>query len=358
MSDKIEELLAKMAEKSDQQNDTIQQQSVQIANLLTALQGMPGVNAPISVTVQPAAQNDAAVRADKIQRLAIGLRKSNKIKDFKHTKESNVRTYIKRFDEEIKSLKVMVGIQDNLSKDEYIPLFRANLEFNVLKRVEQVFKGDPGNLLTWETVTIDNLHKIMIDEFGIKYTDVANVLGQFGPSRLSKSADKSVSEFYYEWFNQIPDIMKPTNNNEYKSFSDLIQRAMFYISLNDKFLQQALSDLKEPNPTLKTYLDEAIAAESRRKCFQDIAVSSSNLDSNGGVTISKWDASYSNSKKSNSKESNFAKGGKPKSCDNYKKPDYTDTQSKNVKETKTSQNQNQNSQNPNKNHYCKECKIK
>ena len=182
MSDKIEELLAKMAEKSDQQNDTIQQQSVQIANLLTALQGMPGVNAPISVTVQPAAQNDAAVRADKIQRLAIGLRKSNKIKDFKHTKESNVRTYIKRFDEEIKSLKVMVGIQDNLSKDEYIPLFRANLEFNVLKRVEQVFKGDPGNLLTWETVTIDNLHKIMIDEFGIKYTDVANVLGQFGPS--------------------------------------------------------------------------------------------------------------------------------------------------------------------------------
>ncbi|MCP4438226.1 MAG: hypothetical protein GY810_04715, partial [Aureispira sp.] len=60
------------------------------------------------------------------------------------------------------------------------------------------------------------------------------------------------------------------------------QRAMFYISLNDKFLQQALSDLKEPNPTLKTYLDEAIAAESRRKCFQDIAVSSSNLDSSGG----------------------------------------------------------------------------
>ena len=63
MSDKIEELLAKMAEKSDQQNDTIQQQSIQIANLLTALQGMPGVNAPISVTVQPAAQNDVAVRA-------------------------------------------------------------------------------------------------------------------------------------------------------------------------------------------------------------------------------------------------------------------------------------------------------
>ena len=81
---------------------------------------------------------------------------------------------------------------------------------------------------------------------------------------------------------QISDIMKHSNNEEYKNFADLVHRAMFYISLNDKFLQQALSDLKEPNPTLKTYLDEAIAAESRRKCFNDIAVSSSTLDSSGG----------------------------------------------------------------------------
>ena len=126
--------------------------------------------------------------------------------------------------------------------------------------------------------------------------------------------------------------MKPTNNAEYKNFADLVHRAMFYISLNDKFLQQALSDLKEPNPTLKTYLDEAIAAESRRKCFNDIAVSSSTLDSSGGVTISKWDASYMQNKKSYSKESNVSKGGKPKG---NKKSDFSDTtQNKNVKDAK------------------------
>ena len=122
----------------------------------------------------------------------------------------------------------------------------------------------------------------MIEEFGVKYTDVANVLGQFGPSRMSKSPDKSVSEFYYEWYTKIPDIMKSTNNDDYKKFVDLVFRAMFYISLNDKYLQQALSDLKDANPTLKSYLDEAILAESRRKCFNDIAVSSSNLDSSRG----------------------------------------------------------------------------
>ena len=122
----------------------------------------------------------------------------------------------------------------------------------------------------------------MIAEFGIKHTDVASVLSQFGPSRLSKSSDQTVSEFYYDWHSQIPNIMKPSTDDEYKNLADLILRAMFYISLNDKYLQQALSDLKDDNPTLKTYLDEAVSAESKRKCFQDIAVSSSCLDSSGG----------------------------------------------------------------------------
>ena len=121
MSEKLEEILAKIAEKSEQQQTQIMQQQTQITSLLTAIQGMPGINDPIRVTVQPAAQADAAVRADKVQRLAIGLRKSNRVKDFKHTKDSNIRTYIKKFDEEIKSLKSMVGIANDLSRDEYVP---------------------------------------------------------------------------------------------------------------------------------------------------------------------------------------------------------------------------------------------
>ena len=76
--------------------------------------------------------------------------------------------------------------------------------------------------------------------------------------------------------------MKPSSNEEFKNFADLVHRAMFYISLNDSFLQQALADLKEPAPTLKSYVDESIAAESRRKCFEDIKTSSSTLDSSGG----------------------------------------------------------------------------
>ena len=100
---------------------------------------------------------------------------------------------------------------------------------------------------------------------------------------MSKSPDKSVSEFYFEWHTQIPDIMKPSTQDECTKFADLLLRAMFYLSLNDKYLQQAISDLKIANPTLKSYLDEAIAPESRRKYFNDIAVSSNSLDSTGGL---------------------------------------------------------------------------
>ena len=263
-------------------SDVIMQQQNQITSLIDAIKIMPGVSAPVTVTVQPARVEANVIRAEKVQKLALCMRKSNRIKVFRHTNDSDIRKYIKKFDEELKSLKPMVGITDDLTQAEYVPLFRAALDFNVLERVEQVFVQDSGNIKTWATISIEDLHKLMVSEFGVKYTDVANVLQQFGPSRLQKSADKSVSEFYFEWYQNIPEIMKPTNNEEYKAFADLIHRAMYYISLDDTFLQQALSDLKDPAPTLKSYLDETIAAESRRKCFQDIATTSSTLDSKGG----------------------------------------------------------------------------
>ena len=238
---------------------------------------MPGVAAPVAVTVQPAQVEANVVRAEKVQRLAMSMRKSNRIKVFRHTNDSDIRKYIKKFNEELKSLKPMVGINNDLTQPEYVPLFRASLDFEVIERVEQVFVRDAQNIKTWGNITIEDLHKLMITEFGVKYTDVANVLQQFGPSRLHKSADNSVSEFYFEWYQNIPEIMKPATDAECRAFVDFIHRAMYYISLDDTFLQQALSDLKEPNPTLKSYLEETIAAESRRKCFQDIATTSSTL---------------------------------------------------------------------------------
>ena len=116
MPDNLENLITAMAEQNQPLQTELQEQSkssqaqlaasqAQIANLVATIQQMPGVAGPINVAVQHPAPDGAAVRADKVQRIAIGIRKSNRIKDFKHHKDSNVRMYIKKFDEEIKSLK-------------------------------------------------------------------------------------------------------------------------------------------------------------------------------------------------------------------------------------------------------------
>ena len=63
----------------------------QLNDLITILQGIPQYGGEIRAVVQPAQPDPNAVRADKMQRLTLGLRKSNKIKDFKDTAESDIR---------------------------------------------------------------------------------------------------------------------------------------------------------------------------------------------------------------------------------------------------------------------------
>ena len=132
----IKDLVAKMAQNSEQQQAQILLQQQQITGLIQALQGMPGMAQPVAVNVNQAPLAPNVVRAEKVQRLAMAIRKTNRLKEFKHTKESNIRVYIKKFEEELKSLKVMVGIANDLERNEYIPLLRGSLDYNVVKRVE------------------------------------------------------------------------------------------------------------------------------------------------------------------------------------------------------------------------------
>ncbi|CAL4219092.1 unnamed protein product [Meganyctiphanes norvegica] len=149
MSDKLEEILAKMAEQSLEQQAQILQQQSQIAGLIGAIKIMPGVQNPVAVQVQPAAIDPIIARADKIQRLSMSMRKSNRLKVFKASNDSDIRMVIKKFEGELETLKQMVGIVDDLTDVEYVPIFRATLDFTVLERVEQVFKKDIGNIKTW-----------------------------------------------------------------------------------------------------------------------------------------------------------------------------------------------------------------
>ena len=68
----------------------------------------------------------------------------------------------------------------------------------------------------------------------------------------------------------------------------MVVRSLFYFSLNDTYLQQEINNIKE-DASLEKFYSEACVAESKRKSFQQIGLSSSQLDSSSGVSVSRWD---------------------------------------------------------------------
>ena len=77
MTDKLEEILTRMVGKSEEQQAHIMQQQNQITGLIEAIKQMPGVQQPVAVTVNPAVVAADVIRAEKVQKLALNMRKSN-----------------------------------------------------------------------------------------------------------------------------------------------------------------------------------------------------------------------------------------------------------------------------------------
>ena len=97
-SEDIKELIATMAKKQQEQALERQQYQQEIKDMIQLIQGMPGVNTPVSVTVAPTPVDNAILRANKVQQMALALRKSSKIIAFKHDKDSDIiiRQYLKK----------------------------------------------------------------------------------------------------------------------------------------------------------------------------------------------------------------------------------------------------------------------
>ena len=157
---------------------------------------------PAPVTLAPAVPNVDHVRKEKIQSINLNLRKSNRLKPYKGTAENDIELFLKRFTEELNNMKVLVGVEGDLTRNEYVPLYRSCLDYAVVERVTQVLTCKTK---TWENVTIDELKLYMKEEFGSKQTDVANVLKMFGPSRLIKRKDESAADHYFRWLQNIPE---------------------------------------------------------------------------------------------------------------------------------------------------------
>ena len=181
--------------------DSVEQSNAarqQLSELLQFLKNIPQIGGEIRAIVQPQQQDPGTVRAEKVQRLSLALRKSNKVKDFKDSLETDIKTWLKKFDFEIVALKRMVGIGDDLTRLEYVPLCCDKLDYTVVKRLDTVF-AQSNPVLEWDQISKENLHKVLIAEYKAKDTDISQVLAQFGPNRFRKASNMTVSDFYYRW---------------------------------------------------------------------------------------------------------------------------------------------------------------
>ena len=266
------------------------------------------------INVLKPAQPDAdQIKKDQIQKLTQNFHKVRKSK-FKVSQD--MKLFLKVFDEDLTTAKTQVGLKDDLGRADWVPIFRASLDFPVVERVKVLLKGLNK---TWDNIEINDLKKLMIEEFGSKQTDVAQVLAMFGQHRLVKKSDESVSEFHFRWDNNLPEIMKPTGQDvkPYQDFVDLIHRSLFYIALNDEELQKALSDMKDDKPTVDKYLKEATLAETKRDTFRNIAKSAVNPSDGSGISIAKFEygqyGQWPKSEKSDKSGKSSGQGAKSKS---------------------------------------------
>ena len=118
-----ERLLEHLVAPGEQTNAALRQQAAQMVQLMEQLKSPP------AVTFVPTAPNVDAVRKEKIQNLILNIRKSNRLKPFKGNSDSDIELFLKKFTEELNTIKVLVGINNDLTRDEYVPLFRLCLDY-------------------------------------------------------------------------------------------------------------------------------------------------------------------------------------------------------------------------------------
>ena len=84
----------------------------------------------------------AAARAEKISKIQINLRKSNKVKEYKESAESNVKEWLAKFDTKLNTLKRMAGVVGDLQREEIVDLFKDRLEYQVVKHLDTAFAAN------------------------------------------------------------------------------------------------------------------------------------------------------------------------------------------------------------------------
>ena len=118
----------KQEERFAEQQSQIAEQQSHIAELLKSIKEPP----PVTVEYRQPGPADEVIRAEKVQKINFNIRKSNRLKPFRVSADSDIKLFLKIFDEELQNMKSMVGLNWVLTKEEYVPIFRACLDFPIV----------------------------------------------------------------------------------------------------------------------------------------------------------------------------------------------------------------------------------
>ena len=241
------------------------------------------------------------IRREKVTKLYTLLQKSQKIKDYKESSDEPFRKWFDRYETELYSLG---NINCNLNlainaftRDEYINCLQIKLDYEARKRLESAFlTHEPP--VTWIAVTIPQIKALMFSEFGKYEPDIASVLGCFGPDRFKKTNDMSISQYYHQFKEKLPECLKPNTEAEHKNAIDLVHRSIFYQGLDDRYIEQQLCNLRGDVLSMKQFYDEAVAAEARKKTFEKTGDRCNQLTSSAITSVSKFEYTRSGNRSS------------------------------------------------------------
>ena len=121
-------------------------QDTRLEQLLAAIKSPPPVEAD-------------TVRKEQVLKITQNFNKAKRLKPYKVTHD--IKLFLRMFDEEMINMRASVGLKDELKKEEWVPIFRASLDFPVVDRVKVLLLGKAK---TWDSIEIAELKTLMTEE--------------------------------------------------------------------------------------------------------------------------------------------------------------------------------------------------
>ena len=242
-------------------------------------------------------RDPADILREKHQSVFSNLMKCADLKCYKFAHQKSIREWLRAFDTKIDILTKAVELpMAELNVASYVNMVRSKLDDEVVQDVTIKFAScNPA--LQWDTIAKDRLQEFLIDQYEHKEPEVAALLHVFGNKRFKKTTE-DVKSHRSKFWDKLPTFVKPKDEAGRVKLVDILQRTLYYTSLDDAFIQEKLFEIPEAEQSYVKFYEAAVLAEAQRAHYKSATVESNVLDSSSAVSIHKVENLYPKSRDS------------------------------------------------------------